>query len=91
VEPRGFEPLTSAVQSQGTTVTGVRGCSGMPPKWWILLYDASLLFAIVRVGWCTNGVPAKRQDASALFSEDYIRETFLVERIVVPGSTRHLC
>jgi hypothetical protein len=25
-------------------------------KWQIVLYDASMLFAIVRVGWCTSGV-----------------------------------
>ena len=32
VEPRGFEPLTSAVQSQNPTVAGVRHCSKIPAK-----------------------------------------------------------
>jgi hypothetical protein len=32
VEPRGVEPLTSAVQSQGTTVVLVRHCSEIPAK-----------------------------------------------------------
>jgi hypothetical protein len=32
VEPRGFEPLTSAVQSQGTITVHVRRCSKLPAK-----------------------------------------------------------
>jgi hypothetical protein len=30
VEPRGFEPLTSAVQSQGAIIVDVRRCSKIP-------------------------------------------------------------
>src|SRR5918997_4641434 len=60
VEPRGFEPLTSAVQSQGTIVAGVRCCSERPAKSHICLRKYSPLLAIVRVGWCTTGVPQLR-------------------------------
>jgi hypothetical protein len=60
VEPRGFEPLTSAVQSQGTIVAGVRGCSEMPAKSHICLRKYPPLFTVVRVGWCTAGVPQLR-------------------------------
>ena len=56
MEPRGFEPLTSAVQSQIHTVVAVRYCSEIPAKQPIRLYDASQLFAVVPVGWCTTGV-----------------------------------
>src|SRR5215203_5630059 len=56
VEPRGFEPLTSAVQSQTLIIARVRGRSNMPAKPPIRLYDASQLFAAVGVGWCTYGV-----------------------------------
>ncbi len=53
VEPRGFEPLTSAVQSQIHNVVVVRGCSEIPAlPWW----HTSWVFAVVRVGWCTTGV-----------------------------------
>src|SRR5918998_5378705 len=55
VEPRGFEPLTSAVQSQATITAGVRGCSERPAKQPSRLYEVSQVFAIVRVGWCTTG------------------------------------
>jgi hypothetical protein len=56
VEPRGFEPLTSAVQSQNLLIASVRSCSEIPAKQPIRLYVDSLLFAVVRVGWCTTGV-----------------------------------
>src|SRR5215212_8784244 len=56
VEPRGFEPLTSAVQSQSTIIARVRGCSKIPANYPIRLFDASPLFAVVRMGWCTTGV-----------------------------------
>jgi hypothetical protein len=56
VEPRGFKPLTSAVQSQIHIIVDVRRCSEMPAKRPIRLHNASRLFAIVRVGWCTTGV-----------------------------------
>ena len=36
VEPRGFEPLTSAVQSQSTIIVDVRRCSKMPANKHIL-------------------------------------------------------
>jgi hypothetical protein len=36
VEPRGFEPLTSAVQSQGPITVDVRCCSKLPAKWRLL-------------------------------------------------------
>jgi hypothetical protein len=56
VEPRGFEPLTSAVQSQRTIIAGVRPCSKIPAKQSIRFWHASRLFTVVRVGWCTTGV-----------------------------------
>jgi hypothetical protein len=56
VEPRGFEPLTSAVQSQIQNVVVVRRCSKTPANKHILSSRSSCLFADVRVGWCTTGV-----------------------------------
>jgi hypothetical protein len=50
VEPRGFEPLTSAVQSQIHDVVVVRRCSKMPAKQPLPAGDVSWSFAIVRVG-----------------------------------------
>jgi hypothetical protein len=32
VKPKGFEPLTSAMQSQSPIVTGIRLCSEKPAK-----------------------------------------------------------
>ncbi len=49
VKPRGFEPLTSAVQSQSDVTVAVRRCSktlansGIPP------FEPSRLFAIARM------------------------------------------
>jgi hypothetical protein len=56
VEPRGFEPLTSAVQSQIHNVVAVRWCSEIAAKWRILSDNVSCPFAVVRMGWCTTGV-----------------------------------
>ena len=56
VEPRGFEPLTSAVQSQGPTIVDVCRCSKLPANNHILSSRLSCLFAVVRLGWCTTGV-----------------------------------
>ena len=56
VEPRGFEPLTSAVQSQIQDVVAVRRCSKIPAKWCFCLWRRSWSFADVHVGWCTIGV-----------------------------------
>src|SRR4028119_400487 len=41
VEPRGFEPLASAVQSQGPIVALVRSCSENPAKRRVYLCGAS--------------------------------------------------
>jgi hypothetical protein len=54
VEPRGFEPLTSAVQRQIYNVVVVRCRSEIPANASFLLFWYSRLFAVVRVGWCTN-------------------------------------
>jgi hypothetical protein len=56
MKPRGFEPLTSTVQSQIYNFVAVRWCSEISAKWCILSEDVSCLFAVVRVGWCTTGV-----------------------------------
>jgi hypothetical protein len=56
VEPRGFEPLASAVQSQILNVAAVRWCSEIPANLRIPWWQTSCLFAVVRVGWCTTGV-----------------------------------
>src|SRR5918998_2958422 len=63
VEPRGFEPLTSAVQSQIHNVVVVCCCSEMPAKSGSCLRKRSCLFAVVRVGWCTTGVLAPPHQA----------------------------
>src|SRR5215217_406833 len=60
VEPRGFEPLTSAVQSQSHNVAIVRQCSKSAAKSRIYLQEYSCMFAVVRVGWCTTGVNETR-------------------------------
>jgi hypothetical protein len=60
VEPRGLEPLASAVQSQNPIVAGVRYCSENPVKRRISSEHVSCLFAVVRVGWCTTGVQEVR-------------------------------
>jgi hypothetical protein len=56
VEPMGFEPTPSAVQSQIQNVVVVRRCSKTPANKHILSSRLSCLFADVRVGWCTTGV-----------------------------------
>jgi hypothetical protein len=50
VELRGFEPLTFAVQSQGTITVHVCRRSEKPAKRPVHLYGASRSFATVRVG-----------------------------------------
>ena len=56
MEPRGFEPLTSAVQSQTHNVVVVRWRSEMPANPRILSFVPPPLPVFVRVGWCTTGV-----------------------------------
>src|SRR5918998_6105222 len=64
VEPRGVEPLTSAVQSQSLIVARVRCCSKIPAKSRIGLWKHSCLFAVVCVGWCTSWCSRKAQDSA---------------------------
>src|SRR5215204_2785492 len=52
VEPRGFEPPTSAVQSQIHNVVVVRYCSEILANWHIHPFALSSLFAVVCAGWC---------------------------------------
>jgi hypothetical protein len=61
VEPRGFEPLTSAVQSQVDNVVIVRHCSKTPAKWRFRIWRHSCLFAVVRVDWCATCVHQPRE------------------------------
>src|SRR4028118_913884 len=69
MEPTGFEPLTSAVQSQSAITVDVRCCSEIPAKSRIRLWKHSWMFAVVRVGWCTTGVhQPTRTDAEILAS-----------------------
>jgi hypothetical protein len=65
VEPRGFEPLTSAVQSQNPIIVEVRCCSKIPAKPPFCLWQHSRLFAVVRVGCCTAGVYRRLADGVA--------------------------
>jgi hypothetical protein len=51
VEPRGFEPLTSAVQSRREGVADVRRCSDTAENWVISSCDSLRMFADVRSGW----------------------------------------
>jgi hypothetical protein len=53
VEPRGFEPLTSAVQKRIHTVVVVRCCSEIPANKPIISRRLSYVFAVVRLGCCT--------------------------------------
>jgi hypothetical protein len=62
VEPRGVEPLTSAVQSQIQNVVVVRRCSKTAANKHILSSRLSCLFVVVRVGWCTTGVNELRRN-----------------------------
>jgi hypothetical protein len=62
VEPRGFEPLTSAVQRRLNKFTSVRRCSKIPANKHILPYELSWVFAAVRLGWRQVGVN-RRQSA----------------------------
>jgi hypothetical protein len=64
VEQRGFEPLTSAVQSHDTTIVDVRRCSQIPAKRHGYSENASLLFTVVRVGWCITGVNKQSSPAA---------------------------
>ena len=66
VEPRGFEPLTSAVQSQIHDVAVVRRCSKIPANKHILSSRLSCVFVIIRMGWCTTGVNEPREAYSVL-------------------------
>jgi hypothetical protein len=65
VEPRGFEPLTSAVQSQGTIIVDVRQCSEIPAKLRVCFWKRSWVFAFVRLGWCTIGVNGSSRNIKA--------------------------
>jgi hypothetical protein len=56
VEPRGFESLTSAVQSQSIIIVDVRRCSTSSAKRPIASGSIPRLFTVVRVGRCTTGV-----------------------------------
>src|SRR5918997_1722613 len=56
VEPRGFEPLTSAVQRRIYNVVVVHCCSKTSANKHILLWVLSPVFAVVRPGWCQIGV-----------------------------------
>src|SRR5918994_885802 len=55
-EPRGFEPLTSAVQRRTRTVVVVRSCLEIPANKHISSRRLSYVFAITRLGWCQIGV-----------------------------------
>ena len=52
MEPRGFEPLTSAVQRRRHSIAAVRWCSKIPAYEHIHPKVLSPVFAIVRPGWC---------------------------------------
>jgi hypothetical protein len=56
VEPRGVEPLTSAVQSQIHNVVVVHHCPEIPGKLRFCFWEHSWVFAVVCMGWCTTGV-----------------------------------
>ena len=53
MEPRGFEPLTSAVQKRIHTVVVVRCCSEIPANKHILSCGPLWMFVVVRLGCCT--------------------------------------
>jgi hypothetical protein len=67
VEPRGFEPLTSAVQSQIHNVVVVRWSSESAANKHILSCELSCLFAAVHVGWCTTGVNRFQRNTSPTY------------------------
>ena len=69
VEPRGFEPLTSAVQRRILKFANVRRCSKIPANKHILSYKLSWLFAVVRPGWCQIGVNCRRSSLSGRYWE----------------------
>ena len=52
----GFEPLTSSASIQCNYTAAVRQCLKTPAKQRVFLLGSPRLFAVVRVGWCTNGV-----------------------------------
>jgi hypothetical protein len=56
VEPRGFEPLTSAVQRRTLNVAVVRRCLEIPANKPIIPKLRPPMFAVVRLGWCQIGV-----------------------------------
>jgi hypothetical protein len=60
-----FEPLTSAVQSQGTIIVDVRQCSEIPAKLRVCFWKRSWVFAFVRLGWCTIGVNGSPRNIKA--------------------------
>ena len=54
VEPRAFEPLTSAVQRRMHNIVVVRGCSEVLANKHILPWALSPVFAWVGVNWCRS-------------------------------------
>jgi hypothetical protein len=52
VEPRGFEPLTSAMQRRIHNVAVVHWCSEIPVNKHILRWVLSSVFTVVRLDWC---------------------------------------
>jgi hypothetical protein len=56
VEPREFEPLTSAVQRRIHNVAVVHWCSEIPVNKHILRWVLSSVFTVARLDWCQIGV-----------------------------------
>jgi hypothetical protein len=56
VDPRGLEPLTSAMRGRRDVIAVVRRCAETPRYRHILSYDLSWMSTLVRVGWCQVGV-----------------------------------
>src|SRR5918994_762425 len=78
-EPRGIEPLTSAVQSQGTIIVHVRHCAKIPANRRVFSSGLAWLFAAVRVGWCTTGgneSQRRRRGRSFSAIETWLRASF---------------
>ena len=82
VEPRGFEPLTSAVQNQSSNITRVCRCSKTRAKRCILCANISRLFTAVRAGWCTTVYKGPRQSTTQFSSSAFSLQnsTFLSGR-----------
>jgi hypothetical protein len=88
VEPRGFEPLTSAVQYQSSNITRVCRCSKTRAKRCILCANISRLLAAVRAGWCTTVYKGPRQSTTQFSSSAFSLQnsTFLSGRCWVRTS-----